>query len=144
MHLTAASPLSHGGVGWENSSGGKSPPDVIIRRTVRFSFRTCRQLHLFRMDGDFFLWKKSQMLIVSADCWSQLLCYSRIYLGVHYPGDILCGLILGSCWSIWQFFLRCWKSVFSRKKNNFQKEANLLKFFLLLQPQNWTGCGSVG
>ena len=23
------------------------------------------------------------------------LCYSRIYLGVHFPGDIICGSILG-------------------------------------------------
>ena len=22
-------------------------------------------------------------------------CYSRIYLGVHFPGDIICGSILG-------------------------------------------------
>lgn len=27
--------------------------------------------------------------------WAMLQCYSRMYLGVHYLGDILCGTILG-------------------------------------------------
>ncbi len=27
--------------------------------------------------------------------WVVLVCYSRIYLGMHYPGDLLCGALLG-------------------------------------------------
>jgi undecaprenyl-diphosphatase len=35
--------------------------------------------------------------------WAVLQCYSRVYLGVHYPGDILGGIIVGvlSGWLVW-------------------------------------------
>jgi len=28
--------------------------------------------------------------------WAIIISYSRIYLGVHYPGDVICGAILGT------------------------------------------------
>ena len=36
--------------------------------------------------------------------WATLMCYSRIYLGVHYPGDIVCGSLLGflAAWAVYK------------------------------------------
>jgi undecaprenyl-diphosphatase len=38
--------------------------------------------------------------------WAMVIGYSRIYLGVHYPGDVICGSILGMLigWGIFLFY----------------------------------------
>ena len=35
--------------------------------------------------------------------WALMQCYSRVYLGVHYPGDILGGIVVGvlAGWLVW-------------------------------------------
>ena len=49
--------------------------------------------------------------------WAFISSYSRIYLGFHYPGDILCGAILGILvglvlWKVFQQIIigKVWKS----------------------------------
>lgn len=37
--------------------------------------------------------------------WALLISYSRIYLGVHYPGDILGGALLGAACGTLSYFL---------------------------------------
>lgn len=32
--------------------------------------------------------------------WVAANCYSRIYLGVHYPSDIMAGLLVGTLWAV--------------------------------------------
>lgn len=40
--------------------------------------------------------------------WAAVVSYSRIYLGVHYPGDIMAGALLGLAisWLVWQIYRR--------------------------------------
>ena len=38
---------------------------------------------------------RHRLVTCSLFAWAVLQCYSRVYLGVHYPGDILGGIVVG-------------------------------------------------
>lgn len=50
---------------------------------------------------------RSKILSVSLVLWSLVNCYTRIYLGLHYPLDILCGLIWGAIVGVAVHYLYC-------------------------------------
>ena len=54
----------------------------------------------------FFVKRRRQWSIILLSLWVLLFVYSRIYLGVHYPLDILFGLLMGSCWAL-LFIILC-------------------------------------
>lgn len=37
--------------------------------------------------------------------WASIVAYSRVYLGVHYPGDIICGALLGTGIAFFVYFV---------------------------------------
>lgn len=48
---------------------------------------------------------RNRWVTLSAFLWAIGSCYSRMYMGVHYPTDILCGAMLGIVFAIIIFFL---------------------------------------
>jgi undecaprenyl-diphosphatase len=46
---------------------------------------------------------RQQWLRIACLVFAVALCYSRLYLGVHFPGDVLCGALLGNVIALLSF-----------------------------------------
>ena len=53
----------------------------------------------------FSLLMRQRLMTVFLVCWSLINCWTRLYLGVHYPSDILVGLAWGVVVGIAMYFL---------------------------------------
>ena len=54
--------------------------------------------------------------------WAALVAYSRIYLGVHYPLDIVCGAALGALTGTQCYVFKVRTAVYFERKSEIRKE----------------------
>lgn len=64
-------------------------------RGGNYGFFSAHAANTFSIAIFFSLLVRNAYLTISLISWSAINCWTRIYLGVHYPGDILAGLFWG-------------------------------------------------
>ena len=64
-------------------------------RGGRYGFPSCHAANTFGLAFFVFYIFRNRLLTTFIMFWAVLTCYSRSYLGVHYPGDLLAGALVG-------------------------------------------------
>ena len=64
-------------------------------RLKGYSFCSAHAANTMSLAVFFYLLIRSKLLTITLVIWSLINCWTRLYLGVHYPSDILCGMIIG-------------------------------------------------
>ena len=60
---------------------------------------------------------KKRWYTISIILWASIIGFSRIYLGVHYPADVICGSLLGAFigWSMYSLYVLTDKNILKDK-----------------------------
>lgn len=86
-------------------------------RAYKYGFMSSHAANSFGVAVFVLLLVKNRLLSISVILWAAINCYSRIYLGVHYPGDILCGALVGILCGVLMYRLYSYISNHTRTNN---------------------------
>lgn len=78
-------------------------------RGGRYSFPSCHAANSFGLAMYVIFTFRKRWLSIFIVTWAILNCYTRIYLGVHFPGDLLVGGIIGG-FGGWMFSTLAYKA----------------------------------
>ncbi len=67
------------------------------RRGGGYGFPSCHASNSFGLAFFLILLFRKGWLSLFICCWAVVNCYTRIYLGLHYPGDLIAGMLVGGC-----------------------------------------------
>jgi undecaprenyl-diphosphatase len=84
----------------------------------KYGFVSSHATNMFNVAILSSLFIRKRWFTISIILWALTVGYSRIYLGVHYPGDVICGSILGALigWGIYELYLLTDKNILQHKK----------------------------
>lgn len=77
-------------------------------RGGKYGFFSAHASNTFSIALFFSLLMRQRLLTIGLVSWSLLNCWTRMYLGVHYPGDITVGLVWGALmgYLVYRIYLR--------------------------------------
>ena len=82
------------------------PDDIVVyTKAGSYSFPSGHTSQAFATATSISLLYPKWYIIAPAYLWASSVGYSRMYLGVHYPSDVLAGAIIGSASSIGAHYL---------------------------------------
>lgn len=89
----------------ENQVHVLTAPDGRVYRGGNYGFVSSHASNSFAVAVFVSLFFVRRWLTIVMFLWALIICYSRIYLGVHYPLDIICGATLGAVVGFGMFHL---------------------------------------
>lgn len=79
---------------------------VNAYRGGRYGFPSCHAANTFALAVFMSLVIRHKWFTVMMFSWAFIVSYSRMYLGVHYFGDLFCGATIGSLFAVLFYYLQ--------------------------------------